>query len=622
MELYQGFDTFSGTTKNTAVRATTIPPTRESEGNLTINVATSMEQLQNALEIEGSMKVSYSVFSVEAKSKYVHELNLTSNSVVVVIYANKLYTTERLDVEIPESILATMNTEAGVDDFVNKYGDSWVSKVVQGGEFYITFTFYSETRNEKELIENSLSAGGVVAGASINASLAMKLSKVINTTNVRYSINQKLVGYSTLTPPSKTTPESYVSDLIAFAGSLLGLEPDSPAMVSYEVAPYDQLLPSSVNFATVTANRYSFLGNPAAPGWGEMVTQLSLAMTIANAIKERYKFYNHYQDQTLDVRLATIKNDLNYLYRFISSVDAKPNRDHPFTIPESLLYGIPRLMYSVVVPTEQRFLNGGGGGPYQDVQPGNIPQHIHLNMIRISNGTVVDVVAAKYATEYPAAEFAQMHGTPGGRQHQEFFLGPDEYVTKMGGKLENYWGHSTVSVLYFVTNKGNAYASSDDAQKDADQVWEAKPGDLLIGFSGSSGNNVDCIQPVVVRFSPAKWDELSLRIDTRTKADAGRPPVGNEVLESDIMLAAPRPAQVVNIDPGPGSVNLGRIATTLHIYNTGRPAGGDTTYWMSFQPPRIYVEERSAPGHTKSYDPGGKEVFVENKGPSMLQALW
>lgn len=623
MELYQGFDTFSGKTKSTAVKALAEPPTTESEANITINVATSMEELQSALDIEGSMKVSYAAFSAEAKSKYVHELNLTSNSVVVVIYANKLYATDRLDVEIPAEILATMKTEDGVDDFVKKYGDSWVSRIVKGGEFYVTFTFYAETKKEKELVENSLSANGVIAGVSVNASLAVKISNMLNTSKVRYNINKKLVGYSNLTPPSKITPDKYVADLIDFADSLMGLQPDKPAMISYETTPYDELLPAWVNFERVTANRSSFMGNPAAQGWGEMVAQLNLAMTTCDAIKGRYRFYNNYKDSELETRLTQIKKDLDYLYKFIAAVDAKPNREHPFEIPPSLLYGIPALQLSVVIPVSQDFLNGGGGGPYQDVKPANIPQHFHLNRIRISNGTVVDMIQLNYTTEFPAGEMVTEHGTPGGKQHPDFFLGSGEYVVAMGGKMTNYWGHSTVSVLYFKTNRGNVYATSDDAKEKSDKHWEAAAGDLLLGFSGSSGNNLDCIQPVVLRFSAASWEQLSFRLVGKAIEQPGTQPgvVTEERLAPETVLADPRPLQVANIPPDRTRVSLGRIRKAVHIYNTGRPGQGKTKYWISIKP-RVWIVAEIDPGDTQTFSPDGNEVIVENFGPSMLQALW
>jgi hypothetical protein len=627
MELYQGFDTFSGKTKNTAVQPKAEPPTIESEGKLAIYVATSMEELQDALSIEGSMKLSYSVFSVEAKSKYVHELNLTSNSVVVVIHASKSFTTERLDVEIPADILESMKTESGVDNFVKKYGDSWTSKIVKGGEFFVTFTFYAETKMEKDQIENSLTAGGVVGGVSVNTSLAVKISTMLQTSKVRYNISNKLLGYGNLEPPAKIdkdNPDQYVNDLIDFAASLLGRRADEPVMISYESTPYDELLPVEINFERVTTNRSSFLGNPAAPGWGEMLAHLSLSMSTSNSIKQRYKFYGNYQDSELETRLTKIKQDLDFLYKFIAAVDAKPNREHPFTTPTSVLYGVPSLRYSVVVPVGQNFLNGGGGGPYQDVTPENIPQHFHLNKVQISNGSIVDLIQLAYSAEYPAGECVTMHGTPGGSQHPPFFLGAGEYIVEIRGKLDSYWGHMTVAVLYMKTNKGNEYASSENAKSQTDQLWEAKPGDLLIGFSGSSGSNLDCIQPVVLRFSPAAWEEISLGIacETDKTHDQLAELVDDARIISETVLAHPRPATVANIPPDNSRVSLGQVNGQLHIYNIGNPGNGSTEFWISFQPPRKWIVAEIQAGHTQTYQPGGKEVLIENHGPSKLQALW
>lgn len=515
MELYQGIDSFSGNPKSTAVKSSNDKQPIVSESEATVYVAKSMEELQNSMEIDVSLKVSYSVFSADAKSKYLHSLNITTNSVTVLIYSNKILTTESSSAAIPEDILSTMKSDLGIDNFVRKYGDSWVSEISKGGEYFITFTFYSQTKDEKTKVEAALTASGVVGGAKIDGSISTKISNAIKSSNVTVKIDKKLIGFSLTEPEYSDDTDAYIKALINFAFSLSSKTPDAPETTSCKVTPYEDLLPVEIDFNKVRQNRNHFLGNVATAGWGEMAAQLIQVMNTCNNYEKTYQFYGKYSDDSLSSKLGQIKKDLEYLINFVQDVGLNPNKVYEFTTPSSYAYGTPSLNYSVVVPVDASFLNGGGGGAYQDLNISDISRFVRLYSVQYSQGDIVDWLEAKYSDASSITPYLTLrHGTPGGSPLNVWVLGEDEFITSIYGFMGNRLGHTVVAGLFFKSNKGNTYGT---AQSNANQKWDAKPGDILIGFSGRSGNNLDCLQPLVLRFSPATWNTYILRIGLNNK---------------------------------------------------------------------------------------------------------
>jgi hypothetical protein len=180
LELFQGFDTFSGNPRNTVVRGTSGTPSNASTSY--VSVCTTMDQLLTALQIGASVSGSYKAFTADAKSQYVHDLNLTTNSVVVVVYASNTLTTGMTNAALPGNLKLTNSTE--VSEFVRANGDCFVSQISKGGEYFATFTFMSQTSEEKTAVEASL---GLTAESSIDASVSAKLTTTASSTNASSS---------------------------------------------------------------------------------------------------------------------------------------------------------------------------------------------------------------------------------------------------------------------------------------------------------------------------------------------------------------------------------------------------------------------------------------------------
>jgi hypothetical protein len=79
---------------------------------------------------------------------------------------------------------------------------------------------------------------------------------------------------------------------------------------------------------------------------------------------------------------------------------------------------------------------------------------------------------------------------------------------------------------------------------------------------------------------------------------------------------------VVNIPPDGQIYQLGQIASALHVYNTNNPAGAHTLYNITIINVGNWLNVQILPGHTDTYHPAGNNVFLQNNGPSRLQALF
>jgi hypothetical protein len=381
LELFQGFDTFSGNPRNTVVRGTSGTPSNASTSY--VSVCTTMDQLLTALQIGASVSGSYKAFTADAKSQYVHDLNLTTNSVVVVVYASNTLTTGMTNAALPGNLKLTNSTE--VSEFVRANGDCFVSQISKGGEYFATFTFMSQTSEEKTAVEASL---GLTAESSIDASVSAKLTTTASSTNVQFIMNQSLTGVRGVAPPAATSP-SDIDSMVNFAIGFPALTMNSPALVSFAVEPYEQILSPSVPFNGVTKNRTAFLGNPADMGWGQMIVQLQGVMNDCNAIKSLYAYYADHQDSDFESRSSQVQQDLKELYAYATSVDEDPATDRSGKVPatKSISYGIPEAQYTVLVPVSQNFLHGEAsqdeGSFSQDVTDDQISQLWHLDEVSV-----------------------------------------------------------------------------------------------------------------------------------------------------------------------------------------------------------------------------------------------
>ena len=121
-ETFQGYDSVSGRGLSTALSGTI--SNRGGESTVNCTVCTSLTQLKEALEINQSLSVSYGpIGSIDQKMSFLRTLDVTTNSVSIVVYAKHSYGIDLVtDASVREEVKVP-HTPADVIDFFSVYGD-------------------------------------------------------------------------------------------------------------------------------------------------------------------------------------------------------------------------------------------------------------------------------------------------------------------------------------------------------------------------------------------------------------------------------------------------------------------------------------------------------------------
>jgi hypothetical protein len=514
LELFQGYDTFTGTGKSTAISGTPGQP-----GNGIVQsfarVCTSLSELHDSLEVDASVSASYGAFAADAKASYLHTLDVTTNSVTVVIYARKTTTNGPSGpFQLPDETVQKLKTADDIADFVAEHGDSFVSEVTSGSEYIATYTFHSQTKDEQTQVEASLGFKYGGGSTSIDASISTKISNALKTTNVEYSINQIAFGLSSVAYPPQEPDK-----MIDFANKFSTLSADAPTTVSFKLEPYENHLPVSVRrlFNPVRLNREAFVGTAGLPGsgWAGMLAQLEVLNNECDQLARIYRSYGGYKDDLFESRRAQAQADRVSLLKMLEDVDYDPLTLPTFTIPASLGYGTPTAAYTVV--SEAPLLGGDGGNPFQDATTQDIGRLIRLTQVQVYHGVWIDRLIATYTASQQIEPRSVVHGAGNGSGTLVLALDDDECIVSMEGyKNGNGVGRTQVGWLKLVTSKGNTLVSDPNFTPQPDTNYaswssQAHPGEVIIGFAGRSGDALDAIQPLVLRLSPADWAPNELR---------------------------------------------------------------------------------------------------------------
>jgi hypothetical protein len=485
-QIFQGYDTFAACALSTAVEGTS--PTDGGQERCHYTVCDSVESLYTSIDISASAAASSAFGSVDAKTKYVNQLSLTTTSIVMVVHASKILGTTRFtDVSLRPGV-----QPPGSDDelirFHRAYGDSFVSEIVTGGEYIATYTFYCRDISERTQVQAALSASGISPGGNVTAKLEAAIQQVLSTTSVHISFDQVISGISNLKMPIEQEMIQFGLD---FATHVL----DTPAVLSYETQGYEHVTgmipvgPHTDLWAPVTANRSLFQGrdgiNAQAPALDSLENQ-------ADWIGKVYAVYNYQDDTVLRSRKADIVQDKQELKTAIRALDGNPTI--PFVPPQlqSLTYGSPVLTFDgPAVPAQ--WGSDNGGDPFSDVTSQSVRMAVKLDKVELHGGNRVDQLKCTYSNGQ-----ATSHGGNGGDWYPAITLGPHEYISAL-------WGHASGDLgnLKVITDKGQ---STEAGRAGGDQFsWTVPPGSVVVGLSGRCGNRLDRVGPMVCKFNPATW---------------------------------------------------------------------------------------------------------------------
>ena len=209
--LLQGFDSFIGQAKDTAVSGTLGSTTSLSDGNVTseVSICTTTDSVSEALSISASGSDSMVDASVSDKATFVQSLNMTSTSVVVVVHTYIQVTQSSSSYAVAPGVTAPdanapSTSQDSIQAFFQVYGDSFVSAIGIGGEYYVAFVYESTSVETQTSITDSLNAS--IDG--VNTNLSAAISKAASDTSTSIQTNQQLLGSTSTLPDSETSMPS------------------------------------------------------------------------------------------------------------------------------------------------------------------------------------------------------------------------------------------------------------------------------------------------------------------------------------------------------------------------------------------------------------------------------
>jgi hypothetical protein len=485
-KIFQGYDSVVGAGLGTAIQGTA-----ESVGarsDVTYTGCESIETLSRALQIDQSLSIGFGPFgSVDQKMSFVYNLDVTTTSVSIVVYARHVTGKQALtDYELKPNIPPPVGDEA-LKKFFHGFGDSFLSSVTTGGEYYAVYTFYSQTKTEQASLVADLKASGIWSTTKVDASLQVKLDNFVSSTKTRIDFKQSVSG---LLNPKLPTPDKIITYAIDFPSVPI----DAPVIIGFETLGYERV-PAIENFQPIVKNRTYFVGFGQDTGLTKDLVKLQQLLNQADWIKGIYEFYGGYTDEKLDrvSKLAAV--DVKLIDDQIVAFEDDPTQT--FTRPklQALEFGTPALEYSVgKSPSWGR----DGGDPFDDVDIRTaLQEKTWLSALQLRTGAVVDRLMSTYeSADKPPRQTS--HGGGGGNLGSELKLLPGQFVVKVSGRAGKLVDRLDVEI-----SDGRHCTGGGPGGDPFD--WSVPAGSFVLGFAGRSGTKLDQIAVVYSGFKPAKW---------------------------------------------------------------------------------------------------------------------
>lgn len=491
---FQGYDTFGGSARSTAVRGTLSPARASSQ--MSYSVCYDSESLSQSLRVSASAGVSTAFGSADAKATFARKLNVTTTTVSIVVYCSVEQTQAYTSVALDPGV-----SVGDVGRFFRVYGDAFVSSLVTGAEYIAVYSFYTQSVEEQESLTATLSAHGIYSGGQVSASLQSALDSVQKEVSVRKNMQQIITGVSSPTYPGS-------SGIIEYALRFGSLQHDAPAVIAYGTTGYEHV-PDMPDLGAIPGNRGLIEESDGSAG--SVARQLAALQGVANQIawlndgqSGVYHTYGYTEDHALQERSAANQADLGTVRALIATLASEPTRSYARPALPSLANGTPVLGFSLAYGPQ---MGGNGGGPFQDFTPDMIAQQVRPSTLVVRGGRWVDAFKPGYLS--PSGPQSYHHGGNGGSDSTTLSLQAGEFVTGVWGSWGGGGQGTYMDQLRFTTSRGNVLqwpSKPDKAKHSLD--WKVPAGQVLVGFQGRCGKYLDQLQPVTLVLGPARWVAL------------------------------------------------------------------------------------------------------------------
>lgn len=500
--LFQGYNSVFGDARSTALQGTSQKVGGGSK--TTCSVCTSAKEVASALEIDAALSVAYGpVASVDAKTKYMSSLNITTYSICMVVHSKH---TEGIEKSVDVGLKSGVSVPSSNDDvnsFVSGYGDSWISEITRGGEYFGTYTFFSETKEEQQNLEASLHASGIYSGVTVSAGVEAKLTNFLKTSNTRYDFKQEISG---ILNPSFPKPENFIDYALAFPSLTL----DSPTIIGFASSGYEIVPGLDKAFKKVGENRrYFIVGDSTHPGGlsGSLATIAGIK-NQANDVQAAYTFYNYTGDTLLASRLATAKSDFDAIVGQMQTFESAATTSFPTLPLTSIQNGSPVLAYEIGKSPAWGVTDAGD--PFNDVDVQTYLQkftRIAQVQFRTSSGFVEEILTTY---EDKTGKYVRRHGGDDGTLTNPLQLLPNQRVIAMRARTDPKF-QSVLRQFIIASSDGRVISAGPNNEGVEQPKWTAPPGSIVMGFHGRGrdGTNSNCfVYQIGVDYAvikPARW---------------------------------------------------------------------------------------------------------------------
>lgn len=487
IDLYQGVDQVTNEALSIAVHGKQKTISGNSELEYVFTKSTT--ELYNTLNISSSISSSYGLASFDSKVQFAKQLNVTNESLCIIVKASdKQFVYQTVDFELESKIKPPSNQDEVVN-FVKKYGNAFVSQLTMGGEYYAAYVFYTETIEERASLEASLKASGFISGGSLSADMSVKLDNYCKNTKTSVSFYQMVSG---LTNPKLPTNDQIFEYAINFFNQNI----DNPAVISYSCTSYDRVpgFPADV-FDQIRKNVDYFTLST-----GDFTRKLQQLNNLTNHCQHLIDIYKTY-DYEKDSRVYEVKDaaeiDIGILTQQMTDYTFAPTAEYTLPSTPSLDSGLPNLQVKFSFSNKY---GGNGGGEFNDIPDamGYIQNKTRISKIQLRSGKRVDAITTEYISANPYnSTYSYTHGGNGGGAGNILNLNNNTKILKISGR-----SGGRIDQLIFDTNNGGISGGGSGGGPFEFQILEDS---CVMGFSGRSGKELDSLTIQVVTFSPAIW---------------------------------------------------------------------------------------------------------------------
>lgn len=486
--MFQGYNNVTDQALNTII-----------EGNLLVNsgmselqyvVTKSLQQTYSALNISSSVSAGYGGFSGEAKVNFVNQLNLTKESLCIIVKASdKQNVTRTNNVNLKSGIKVPKNDKE-VKEFIKKYGDSYISSLVTGAEYYAVYAFICETSEQRTTLEAQLSASGIsLFGGSLSADFQMKLEKVCKASLSRVTFQQIVSGLKDPHLPSQ-------DNIINYALSFFDQEINNPAIISYETTSYDHVPDFPPNVLDQVQKNVSYFTDPTGE-FTKKVIDINELINQCENLESIYKYYDFTDDQKVNLVFESAQKDLQKLKSQQDEFNNSPISK--FVLPElpSLNNGKPVLQFNF---KDSDSYGGPGGSVFNDINQNSYFQKwTRLINVRLYAGKYVDRIVSTFECSDPVQRtFTNVHGGSGGEASFDLQLTLGVWVNSISGRYGKY-----VDKLEFGATNGQKISGGGNGGSPFS--CKIPEGYFVAGFRGRAGKYLDQFGVVYAKLLPAIW---------------------------------------------------------------------------------------------------------------------